>query len=72
MDGYQLIRVIRQELSLTAESLPAIAVSAFARDEDRVRSTGNGYQAHIIKPYHVTQIVRTAANLLAKSSGTVR
>jgi CheY-like chemotaxis protein len=68
MDGYQLIRVIREELGLTAKALPAIAVSAFARDEDRARSMADGYQAHIIKPYHVAQIVKTAATLLRNSA----
>lgn len=72
MDGYQLIRTIRDELRLTAEMLPAIAVSAFARDEDRARSIVHGYQAHIIKPYHATQIVTTAAGLLARYTGKMR
>jgi PAS domain S-box-containing protein len=68
MDGYQLIRVIREELGITAKALPAIAVSAFARDEDRARSMEDGYQAHIIKPYHVAQVVKMAATLLRNSS----
>jgi PAS domain S-box-containing protein len=66
MDGYQLIRTIREQLNLTAERLPAIAITAFARDEDRSRSRSVGYQAHISKPYRVTEVVSTAASLLAK------
>lgn len=47
MDGYQLIRAIREDLASTPEVLPAIAVSAFARDEDRARSILYGFQAQI-------------------------
>jgi hypothetical protein len=32
--------------------LPAIAVSAFSREEDKIHSRFLGYQAHIIKPFH--------------------
>jgi CheY-like chemotaxis protein len=66
MDAYQLIRAIREELNFSAQALPAIAVSAFAREEDRVRSILHGYQAHIIKPYLVSHIVKTALSLLEK------
>lgn len=66
MDGYQLIRIIREQMNLPAEQLPAIAITAFARDEDRLRSRSLGYQAHISKPYRVSEVVSRAASLLAK------
>jgi PAS domain S-box-containing protein len=64
IDGYQLIRMVRQELRLSDKALPAIAVSAFAREEDRVRSLLSGYQAHIVKPYRVNHIVGSVVTLL--------
>ena len=48
-DGYDLIRQVR-ERGWSGELLPAIAVTAFARQEDRLRALGAGYQAHFPKP----------------------
>jgi signal transduction histidine kinase/ActR/RegA family two-component response regulator len=57
MDGYELIRHVRQVLRLGPTELPAVAVTAFARAEDRVRALDAGFQAHLSKPYQVTQLV---------------
>jgi len=43
-------------------------VSAFAREEDRTRSMLGGLQAHIVKPYNVSQLVKSALSLLSKAS----
>ena len=57
MDGYQLLHAVRTELRLAPDMLPAVAVTAYARDEDRKRSLAAGFQAHLTKPYQVTQLV---------------
>src|SRR6185312_11446883 len=49
MDGYQLIRKWRAE-EPPGERVPALALTAFARAEDRKRSLIAGYQAHLAKP----------------------
>jgi CheY-like chemotaxis protein len=49
-DGFALIRTIRSSDSQKARSLPAIAVTAYANPEDRVRALVAGYQNHIPKP----------------------
>jgi signal transduction histidine kinase/CheY-like chemotaxis protein len=49
-DGFALIRSIRALDSPKARSLPAIAVTAYANPEDRVRALVAGYQNHIPKP----------------------
>ena len=49
-DGFALIRAVRQLESAKARSLPAIAVTAYANAEDRVRALVAGYQNHIPKP----------------------
>jgi len=59
VDGYALMRAIRSELSISADRLPAIAVTAFARPEDRSRLLSAGFQAHLTKPYQVAQLVST-------------
>ena len=57
MDGYELIRRVRSELGLGPERLFAVALTAYARDEDRSRALQAGFQAHVAKPWHVGQLV---------------
>jgi CheY-like chemotaxis protein len=64
MDGYELIRRVRGELGLSADKLGAIAVTAYARDEDRTRALVAGYQAHIVKPYQIGQLVAVIKDML--------
>jgi signal transduction histidine kinase/ActR/RegA family two-component response regulator len=63
MDGYSMMRSIRGRLRLSAEALPGVAVTAFARKEDRDRALGAGFQAHLAKPYAVGELVRTVHRL---------
>jgi PAS domain S-box-containing protein len=64
LDGYGFIRLVRQR----HDGTPALAVSAFARTEDRVRALRAGYQAHIAKPVEPEELVSTVA-VLARSAG---
>ncbi|MBB4591381.1 PAS domain S-box-containing protein [Xanthomonas arboricola] len=57
MDGYGLIRTVRDNLGLDANALPAVAVTALARDDDRKRALESGFQEHLAKPYSVAQLV---------------
>ena len=57
MDGYGLIRTIRDNMGLDAVALPAVAVTALARDDDRQRALASGFQAHLAKPYSISQLV---------------
>ncbi len=57
LDGYELLRRVRGELNLSVERLPAVAVTAFGRKEDREHALGSGFQAHLSKPYEVAQLV---------------
>jgi len=68
IDGYELMRRIRMELKLPAARLPAVAVTAFGRKEDRQRALNSGYQAHLSKPYEVTHLVATLRKLRADGS----
>ena len=54
-DGYSLLREIRQIADF--ESLPAIAVSAYAREEDRIRSISAGFQLHLSKPFEPNELL---------------
>lgn len=57
VDGYSLIHQLRQ----TKHNLPAIALTAFARTEDRTRSLRAGFAAHISKPVEPAELVATVA-----------
>jgi PAS domain S-box-containing protein len=65
MDGYQLIRTLRAEES-RRERIPALALTAFARAEDRKRSLVAGYQAHLAKPFDVGELILVVADLVGR------
>jgi PAS domain S-box-containing protein len=65
MDGYQLIRALRAEES-RSERIPALALTAFARAEDRKRSLVAGYQAHLAKPFDVGELILVVADLVGR------
>jgi PAS domain S-box-containing protein len=64
MDGYALIRRVRQELGLSPQTLPAAAVTAFVRAEDRQLALREGYQGIIQKPVVPNEMLRLVASLL--------
>jgi PAS domain S-box-containing protein len=65
MDGYQLIRKLRSEEPRN-ERIPALALTAFARAEDRKRSLIAGYQAHLAKPFDVGELILVIADLVGR------
>jgi signal transduction histidine kinase/response regulator RpfG family c-di-GMP phosphodiesterase len=50
MDGYTLMEIVRGSLRLSSADLPAAALTAFVRQEDRQRALGVGFQSFIQKP----------------------
>jgi PAS domain S-box-containing protein len=62
MDGYQFMRSLRSTQS-RGERIPAIALTAFARAEDRKKCLLAGYQAHLAKPFDLAELVLTVADL---------
>jgi PAS domain S-box-containing protein len=68
MDGYELIRRIRARTPSTdRDRLAAVAVTAYARAEDRQRSLLAGYQMHLAKPIEARELIAGIANLLRLS-----
>jgi PAS domain S-box-containing protein len=65
MDGYQLIRTLRAQES-RSERIPALALTAFARAEDRKRSLVAGYQVHLAKPFDVGELILVIADLVGR------
>jgi len=64
-DGYELIRKIRMMGEGTA-SIRAVALTAFARLEDRTRAMLAGYQMHLTKPVDARELIVTVATLARK------
>jgi PAS domain S-box-containing protein len=63
VDGYELMRRIRlMEWPLSA--IPAVALTAFARPEDRTRALRAGYQTHLAKPVEPSELLSTVVGLL--------
>ncbi len=63
MDGYALIERVRA-LTSPMGRIPAIAVTAYARAEDRQRSLLAGYQMHLSKPLEAPELIAAIASLL--------
>lgn len=67
IDGYELIRRVRALDPARPGPIPAIAVTAYARPEDRQRSLLAGYQMHLAKPVEAREIVAAISSLLRLS-----
>jgi signal transduction histidine kinase/CheY-like chemotaxis protein len=67
-DGYSLIRKIRTLPSPEKNSIPAVALTAFARNEDRTRALVEGFNLHVAKPIDLDQLVRAVADLTGHES----
>jgi PAS domain S-box-containing protein len=65
-DGYELIRKIRALPAGRGGKLPAIALTAYARTEDKLRALRAGYQSHIAKPVELAELVVVVASLLQR------
>lgn len=62
-DGYALIRSIRTLASDEKRRIPAIALTAFGRNEDRTRALVEGFNLHMAKPVEPSALVRAIADL---------
>jgi PAS domain S-box-containing protein len=62
LDGYQLLRNLRSA-GFDAQRLPAIAVTAFSRVQDRADAMAAGFQAHLAKPVKAEALISAVANL---------
>lgn len=62
-DGYELIRYVRSREEVSGGSVPALALTAFARTEDRSRALLAGFQMHAAKPVEPAELVAMVASL---------
>jgi CheY-like chemotaxis protein len=67
MDGYALIAARRgQESDLGVPALPAVALTAYGRPEDRVRALDAGYNAHLTKPVEPEELAAVIRRLVRR------
>ncbi|NJK74304.1 MAG: response regulator [Microcoleus sp. SU_5_6] len=64
MDGYMLIRKIRSRPPETGGKVPAIAVTAYAREFDRQKALQTGFQRHITKPIECQELIEAISELI--------
>ncbi|MDF2693912.1 MAG: ATPase, partial [Labilithrix sp.] len=62
-DGYDLIRQLRALPAASGGNLPAIALTAYARAEDRRRVLNAGYSMHVPKPVEPAELVAVVLSL---------
>jgi signal transduction histidine kinase/ActR/RegA family two-component response regulator len=62
-DGYELMRKVRALSEENGGKVPAVALTAYARPEDRMRALRAGYQMHVSKPIELTELVTIVASL---------
>ncbi|HEY9611546.1 response regulator [Allocoleopsis sp.] len=62
-DGYSLIRKVRQLSAEQGGQIPAIALTAYARAEDRMKALASGFQRHIPKPVEPAELATAVASL---------
>jgi signal transduction histidine kinase/ActR/RegA family two-component response regulator len=65
-DGYDFIRQLRQQEVDKGSQIPAIAVTAFTREEDKLKAIASGYQTHFPKPIEPIQLAVVVASLVEK------
>ena len=66
-DGYALIRKVRALDAEQGGEIPAVALTAYARAEDRIRALASGFQLHMPKPVNPEELVAVLANLAGRT-----
>ncbi|HEX8096383.1 MAG TPA: ATP-binding protein, partial [Pyrinomonadaceae bacterium] len=66
-DGYELIKKVRALPAGDGGKTPAIALTAYARAEDRLQALRAGYHMHVSKPVELAELVAVAASLTARA-----
>ena len=62
-DGFELLRLIRALGAERGGKVPAIALTAFARSDDRTRTLRAGFLVHVSKPVDPSELVATVASV---------
>jgi len=66
MDGFEFMARIRASTDADLRDIPAAALTAFARSEDRTKALENGFEMHLSKPVDPGELVASIATLLRR------
>jgi signal transduction histidine kinase len=66
-DGYALIRKVRLLDPVQGGRIPAVALTAYAGNEDRARAFSEGFQRHVAKPVEPAELTEVVANLAGRA-----
>jgi CheY-like chemotaxis protein len=67
MDGFELIARIRASTEAQVRDVPAVALTAFARSEDRTKALRCGFEMHLAKPVDPGELVASVATLVRRA-----
>jgi CheY-like chemotaxis protein len=67
-DGFELLRRVRALGPEGGGRIPAIALTAFARSEDRTRALRAGFLVHVSKPVEPSELVATVASVAGRAA----
>ena len=65
-DGYSLVREIRAREKEHGGFLPAVALTGYARADDRARALSAGFQAHVPKPVFPPELIAAIADVIGQ------
>jgi signal transduction histidine kinase/ActR/RegA family two-component response regulator len=68
-DGFELLRRVRTLEQTRDGRIPAIALTAFARSEDRTRALRAGFLIHVAKPVEPSELVAAVASVAGRTDG---
>jgi CheY-like chemotaxis protein/two-component sensor histidine kinase len=71
-DGYELIRLVRDLPAGQGGRIPAVALTAYAREEDRFRALTAGFQAHLSKPVAPADLSAAVAHVMAAATSAIQ
>ena len=66
MDGYELIRRVRKQEEGREKRIPAVALTAYARVQDRMQAILAGFSTHVAKPIEANELVTVVASLAGR------
>jgi CheY-like chemotaxis protein len=69
VDGFQLLQLVRALGPAKGGTVPAIALTAFARAEDRTKALRAGFAVHVSKPVEPSELIATVASVVGRAGG---
>jgi PAS domain S-box-containing protein len=67
MDGYEVIRMVRALAPENGGTMPALALTAYARPEDKLHALTSGFQMHLSKPTEPGELIAALGSLIQKT-----